>query len=143
MKPYVLYLVFGGLVLASCSKSKQADGNHDPRLEGKWKWVQKTNAEAINGTPYDTLTPQNTGMESFLNLNSDGSWSFTQNGIPVKGGYYKMLTVTTPAGPVEALDLADPRGKDSTLNHSISNDTLYTSPTLYNGSYTVDVYTKQ
>jgi hypothetical protein len=141
MKWYAFHLMFAGLLFTACSKSKQAD--HDPLLEGKWKWIQKTDAEAINGIPYDTLTPQSTGLESFLNLNQDGSWSFTKNGIPVSGGYYKMLTVTTPEGPIDFLDLADQHGKDSTLNHSISNDTLYTSSALYNGRYTVDIYTKE
>jgi len=135
-------LIFAGIVWASCKKdatSKTFDPNN--ALSGQWKWVLQTDAKAINGTPYDTLTPQNTGNNEFLNMYSDLSWTQVRNGHTLQSGTYKIIELLTPAWPISALDLVH-NGKDSTINHSISNDTLYTSNMLYTGTYTVRVYVK-
>src|SRR5450756_2574069 len=129
-------LIFAGIVLASCKKDatpKTFDPNN--ALSAQWKWVLQTDAKAINGIPFDTLTPQNTGNTEFLNLYSDSTWAQVRNGHTLQSGTYKIIELYTPSYPISALDLVH-NGIDSTINHSISNDTLYTSNMKFTGTYT-------
>ena len=142
MQRHLTYLIFAGIVLASCKKD-QAPKTFDPNnaLSGQWKWILQTDAKAINGIPFDTLTPQNTGYTEFLNMYADSSWTLVRNGHTLQSGAYKLIELFTPAWPILSLDLIH-NGKDSTINHSISNDTLYTSNTEFAGTYTVRIYVK-
>lgn len=141
LRPLVC-LLFSGVLLASCKKDttpKTFDPNN--ALSGQWKWVLQTDAKAINGIPFDTLTPQNTGYTEFLNMYGDSSWTQVRNGHTIQSGTYKLSTLLSPEGPITTLDMAH-NGQDSLINHSISHDTLYTSNMEFAGTYTVRVYVK-
>jgi hypothetical protein len=143
MKYFILYSFYFGLLLTSCRKGNQSNSNQNQSLVGKWKWIRQTDAKAINGLPYDTLTPQNMGYTEFLNLNMNSTWSLVRNDKTLNSGVFKFLKVFTPAGPITFLDFVNNFGRDSIVNHSIFNDTLYISNTLYIDKYTINVYSRQ
>jgi hypothetical protein len=142
---HFLLCLFPLAFIFSCKKNngRATQSINDTSLIGTWNWVAKTQAIAIYGPPYDTLTPQNTGLTKTLTMNSDSSWQLVQNGIVVDGGRFRVLQVITPAKPILALDVIGRSGRDSTINHSIAHDSLYTSSQLYTGTYAVDVYVRQ
>jgi hypothetical protein len=129
-------------LVVSCKKDTQAHAGQHESLIGTWKWVRQTDAIAINGIPYDTLTPQNTGITQFLDLNADSTWALSQNNKVVNSGDFKISQALTPFGPIYFLDFIGRNGSDSLVNHSISNDTLYISNTRYIDKYTMNVYAR-
>jgi len=72
----------------------------------------------------------------------DGTWLLLKNDKLTNSGMYKIVKVNTPDGPVQVLDFVNKAGRDSLVNHSISNDTLYISNMLYAGKYTISVYAR-
>jgi hypothetical protein len=144
MKGNHLLLIILLLTLIGYSCKPHADINHNS-LIGDWQWVRQTNASVINGPPYDTLTPANTGITRLLTFHSDSTYStFTSNASsqPLsESGNFKMKQVLTPGGPIKLLDFIH-NGIDSTVNHTLSHDSLYISYPHFIGKYTVDIYTR-
>ena len=141
MMRFILCSVLILLLLDSCKKTIQISTGSGQSLIGGWKWVQQTDAIAIFGTPYDTLTPQNTGTTELLAMDADSTWILFKNGIKVNEGIFKFIEAATPDGLISTLDFFN-NGKDSIVNHSLSNDTLYTSNIFYAGKYTVNIYVR-
>ena len=139
---FFIYFLCIGLLVVSCRKDNQTHGGQNESLIGKWTWVRQTDAIAINGIPYDTLTPQNTHISEFLDLNADSTWALSQNNKIINSGDFKISEELTPFGPIKFLDFIGRNGSDSVVNHSISNDTLYISNTQYNDKYTVNTYSR-
>jgi hypothetical protein len=112
-------------------------------LIGEWKWVMQTNASAINGPPYDTITPASIGILSReMTLTPDSLYTmltFSASQQQIENGKFKIIQQLTPGGPVKVLDFIH-NGIDSTVNHTLRHDSLFISNTLYTGKYTVNVY---
>jgi hypothetical protein len=150
--PLIFFLVTG-ICLASCKKDHSAP-SRTPSLIGGWEWIEQTNAIAVNGTPYDTLTPKSTGMTGFLNMNRDSSWSWMVNGLTVDQGTFAIDSGLTPEGPVPFLTFHGGNGQfltfigsengDSIVNHTITpeNDRLIIENALYVGKFTVDIFAR-
>jgi hypothetical protein len=151
--PLIFFLVTGIFLLASCKKDRSA-ASQTPSLIGEWDWVEQTNAIAVNGTPYDTLTPGSTGMTGLLSMNKDSSWSWVVNGLTVDQGTFAIDSGLTPEGPIpfltfhggndQFLTFIGSENRDSIVNHSITanNDRLIISNVLYVGKFTVDIFAR-
>ncbi|HTJ14912.1 MAG TPA: hypothetical protein VL547_22900 [Dinghuibacter sp.] len=129
------------LACAACAKHHNTGTVIQSDVVGNWRWVMQHNdgdwAGNWSGPPLgDTLTPQRTGIQEILNLNVDGTYSVVDNGWTVQSGRYRFDTLLIPGGPVvqtgTALVLAfiRPGQLDSTVNHWIVGDTLYTDSQL-------------
>ena len=143
MRKNHLLLIILLLTLIGHSCKPHADINHNS-LIGDWQWVRQTNASVINGTPYDTLTPANTGIARMLTFHSDSTYSVYTSapGQPLtENGNFRMKEVITPGGGIKLLDFIH-NGRDSTVNHTLSHDSLYISYPHIIGKYTVDIYTR-
>ena len=142
-----------GIFLASCKKDHSV-ASATPSLIGQWEWVEQTNAIAINGTPFDTLTPGSTGMTGLLSMNKDSSWSWVVNGLTVDQGTFAIDTGLTPDGPIafltfngsndQFLTFIGSPNRDSSVNHTITpeNDRLIIENALLAGKFTVDIFTR-
>ena len=150
MRPFIPILILLSLSLIACHKSGSGSGpspnyNGDSSsLIGQWKWILQTDAKAVYGTPYDSLTPQNTGITEYLLLGSDSSWSISDNGQVTGQGRFRMKLLLSPAGPVNSLDFIN-HNQDSLVNHSLSNngDTLTIFAEEIVDKFWVRVYIRQ
>lgn len=126
------------------SCGKHGDVNQDP-LVGEWLWVMQTDASVINGPPYDTLTPANTGVTHLLSLYPNHMYGMVTlrsgNQRQIENGNYGMKEVLTPGGPIKLLNFVH-NGVDSLVNHTISHDSLFISYPHFTGKYTVNVYVR-
>jgi hypothetical protein len=150
--PLIFFLVTG-ILLASCKKDRSAP-SPTPSLIGQWEWVEQTNAIAVNGTPYDTLTPGSTGMTGLLSMNKDSSWSWVVNGLTVDQGIFAIDSGLTPEGYILSLTFKGSNDRfltfigspnhDSSVNHTITpeNDRLIIENALYVGKFTVDIFAR-
>ena len=144
--PFLSLAIASACLLIACKKDKGSSSNSDPQVDvlaGEWRWVMHTESWAVNGPASITLTPQNTGITEFLHMNTDSTWFLVQNGLIVNGGNFKFIELLTPAWPIISLDFIGRSGKDSTVNHWLSNDTLWTSNQLIDTTYNVDMYVRQ
>lgn len=153
MRHSLIFFLVTGILLASCKKDRSAV-SPTPSLIGEWEWVEQTNAIAVNGIPYDTLTPKSTGMTGLLSMNKDSSWSWVVNGLTVDQGTFAIDSGLTPEGYIRSLTFKGSNdqfltfigseNRDSMVNHSITanNDRLIISNILYVGKYTVDVFAR-
>lgn len=134
MRPYFLSLLVAGLCLSSCRKSGAPVSTGVPSLEGNWRWVIQYNDGMFSGNytgnpTGDTLTPQSTGVQEFLNMTADGSYAVVDNGATVQSGWYKIDTMIVPGplnggGAIGFLAFVRPGQPDSLVNHAIYGDTL-------------------
>jgi len=153
MRHLMIFFLMTGIFLASCKKDHSV-ASATPSLIGQWEWVEQTNAIAVNGIPYDTLTPKSTGMTGLLSMNKDSSWSWAVNGLTVDQGTFAIDSGLTPEGYIRSLTFKGSNdqfltfigseNRDSMVNHSITanNDRLIISNILYVGKYTVDVFAR-
>src|ERR1700730_919330 len=62
------------LVISACRKNNSGSVDHNS-LIGEWQWVMQTDANAIFGQPYDTLTPASIGILSRkMTLSQDSTY---------------------------------------------------------------------
>jgi len=147
---YILPGLVLGFFLVSCQRSGSGGSptrnpNGDSSLIGDWKWVLQTDAKAVYGIPYDSLTPQNTGIAGYLRINSDSSWTRTENGSVTAHGRITMKQLLSPAGPLISLDFINSSGRDSLVNHTLSTtgDTLAIFAQQIVDKYWVRIYVRQ
>ena len=136
------------VVGTSCRKNegkRSSNSDAGSSLIGNWKWTLQTDARAIFGPPYDSLTPQNTGITEFLQINSDSTWIRTDNGATTGQGRIAMKILFTPGGPLNTLDFINSIGQDSLVNHTLSTtgDTLAISNQLFIDKFWVRTYVRQ
>jgi hypothetical protein len=147
VRSLVLLCIFLTYVFSnSCEPVGGCDGNciDHGSLFGDWKWVMQTDASVINGAPYDTLTPASTGITRMLSFRMDSTYLMKTGGTGIQqseGGNFKMKQELIPGGPIILLDFVH-NGLDSTVNHILSNDSLYISSPHISGKYTVNIYTR-
>jgi len=132
-------IVLFSLLICSCRR----DGIDHNSLIGEWDWVRQTEASAINGPPYNTLTPANSGGTRMLSFYGDSTYSMVILSAPylqrTETGNFKIKEVLSPNGGIKLLDFVH-NGVDSLVNHTLNHDTLYISNTLFTGKYIVNVY---
>lgn len=150
MRYLLFFLILSVVIGVSCQKSgaggsQTLNPNGDSSLVGAWKWVLQTDAKAVYGIPYDSLTPQNTGIADYLQINSDSSWTQTDNGLQTGQGRITMKHFFSPAGPLFSLDFTNGSGRDSLVNHTLSTtgDTLVIFAEQIIDKYWVRVYVRQ
>ena len=135
--PYITVALFvfifvGATSLLSGCHSHHADPSMNSTdsmllaLEGKWKWIERTDAYAINGLPYDTAKASDLDLVEYLFMNSDHTWYLQANGLVINEGSYRIDTLSAPGGPIRFLDMVHV-GHDSLVSHWIDGDTLFTS----------------
>lgn len=119
MKPLIPALFTLSMLILSCSKERQSSA--DKQLVGQWTW-QSTSV----GSPQNTLTPQSTGVQETLTLNSDKSWSKVKNGAVVDNGSFRTSVETSTRGEkVNAIHYrTTTRSTDSTAYYSANDSVL-------------------
>lgn len=118
-------IVITGLSLSSCKKEGQPEP--DKVLVGKWKWTLQ-----YRGSPSNTLTPQNTGIEEIHILKNDNSWSTVQNGSTVDTGTFRTSYETnTKSDKVKSVYYhSNTSNRDFTKYYTVSDSTLMFSQDL-------------
>ena len=103
----------------SCSKESQS--STDKQIIGQWTW-QSTSI----GSPLNTLTRQNTGVQETLTLHADYSWPKIENSSVFNNGSFTTSIETSTRGEkVDAIHYRSPnRSTDSTAFYSANNSVL-------------------
>src|SRR5450755_4409542 len=138
----LLVLLPAFFVHLSCRKSVSAKPV-SYSLIGNWRWVRQTDSIRDNGELYDTLTPLSTGLDKWLAMNEDSTWSLTQNGLLAQIGDFTLVKVSNPGGGTGYLLNFQRNRTDSTVVYGLSSDTLYTTTNIDdNGKYIKDIYAR-
>ncbi|HEV7783297.1 MAG TPA: hypothetical protein VGO58_18605 [Chitinophagaceae bacterium] len=106
----------------SCTKEKQSDEN----IIGQWKWEAQ-----YLGSPVNTQTPQNTGIQETLVFGANNHWSLIQNGTEIKSGDFMTSVVTGRDNQkVKSLRYSSATNTDSTVYYTITGNALQFSNDL-------------
>jgi hypothetical protein len=128
MRLLLLCLLFGSIIIASCSKENKL--LTDKEIVGQWSWE----VQHSPGGPALATTPQSTGINESIILNSDNSWSKVQNGTVIHSGTFKIQKLSwSQDGQIKSINFQI-AGKDSITTYSVANDILtfgIAAPGLY------------
>ncbi len=80
----ILFATLFFVVLFFISCKKEDPSSIDKQLVGQWRWTIQ-----YRGSPINTLTPQNTGIQETIYFNKNGSWSLIKNNLIVRSGKFK------------------------------------------------------
>ena len=109
------------LIISAMSCSKESQSSTDKKVVGQWTW-QSTSV----GSPLNTSTPLNTGIQETLALNSNNSWSKIENGSVVNNGSFTTSIETSSRGEkINAIHYRSANGStDSTAYYSANDSVL-------------------
>jgi len=86
MKRNIVLLLFSLILIILFNFCEHDQINICPKdITGRWKWfITKTIY------PTDTITPENTGIHEYLNINSEFTWNRIVDGMKIDSGSYSI-----------------------------------------------------